>query len=142
MAERINPGTVLIQEGARLPDSLRFDSEPYSKGWRLVKTLDGCRLDREICKAGWTLFYMANVMQASVVGFDREKVSRKAVKRLLVKLRSEKFNCLEISQVTVKHFLGLPYVTVSAHPRHIQESIFLFRDEPFAAWDRSELAAA
>ena len=141
MAEKINPGNILIQEGARLPESLRFDSEPYAMGWRLIKTLDGCGLDREICKAGWTLFYMANEMQVSVVGFDREKALRKTVKRLQAKVKSQKCNCLEISQVAVKRFLGVPYVTVSAHPRHIQESVFLFRDEPFAEWDRIKLAA-
>jgi hypothetical protein len=33
-----------------------------------------------------------------------------------------KFNCLEITGITQKRFLGLPYVHVSAHSRHIQKS--------------------
>ncbi len=50
MAEKINTGTILIKDDALLPESLRFESEPYSKGWRLVKNLDGYGLDRKSAK--------------------------------------------------------------------------------------------
>ena len=59
MTDKIKMGTILIEGGALLPDSLRFESEPYSKGWRLLKNLDGYGLDRKIRQAGWTFFYMA-----------------------------------------------------------------------------------
>ena len=43
---------------------------------------------------------------------------------------SEKFNSCEITRVaSEERFLGVPYVSVSAGSRHIQESLFLFRDE-------------
>jgi hypothetical protein len=34
---------------------------------------------------------------------------------------------LEITRVSSKRFLGLPYASVSAHSRHIQENAFLLR---------------
>ncbi len=142
MAEKINTGTILIQEGALLPESLRFESEPYANGWRLVKALDGYGLDRKIRAAGWTFFYMAGEVQATAVGSDLEKTTRRAVKKAIACMKSDRFNCLEISQVAVKRFLGLPYVTVSAHPRHIQESMFLCRGERLAEWGRAKLVAA
>jgi len=125
MTDKIKMGTILIEGGALLPDSLRFESEPYWKDWRLVKNLDGYGLDRKIRQAGWTFFYMAVEMKASVFGFDAEKALRRAVNRVLANLKSEKSNCLAITQVAAKRFLGVPYVTVSAYPRHIQESMFL-----------------
>ena len=140
MTDKIKMGTILIEGGALLPDSLRFESEPYSKGWRLVKNLDGYGLDRKIRQAGWTFFYMAQI-KASAFGFDREKAVRRAVNRVLANLRSEKFNSLEINQVAAKRFLGLPYVTVSAHRRHIQESMFLCHDKRRVEQDRAQLAA-
>jgi len=140
MTDKIKTGTILIEESALLPDSLQFESEPYSKAWRLVKNLDGYGLDRKIRQAGWTFFYMAQI-KASAFGFDREKAVRRAVNRVLANLRSEKFNSLEINQVAAKRFLGLPYVTVSAHSRHIQESMFLCHDKRLAEWDRAQLAA-
>jgi len=140
MTDKIKMGAILIEGGALLPDSLRFESEPYSKAWRLVKNLDGYGLDRKIRQAGWTFFYMAQI-KASAFGFDREKAVRRAVNRVLANLRSEKFNSLEINQVAAKRFLGLPYVTVSAHSRHIQESMFLCHDKRLAEWDPAQLAA-
>src|SRR2546427_6745617 len=141
MTDKIKMGTILIEGGALLPDSLRFESEPYSKGWRLLKNLDGYGLDRKIRQAGWTFFYMAVEMKASVFGFDAEKALHRAVNRVLANLKSEKSNCLAITQVAAKRFLGVPYVTVSAYPRHIQESTFLCHDKRLAEQHRTPLAA-
>ena len=143
MADRIKTGTILILEDTLLPASLRFESEPYSKGWRLIKNLDGYGLHRQIREAGWTFFYMAAEIQASGFGFDGERALRRAVSRVLANLKSEKFNSLEFTQVAGKRFLGLPYVSVSAHSRHIQESPVLFRAwTDLAEWDRAKLATA
>ncbi len=138
MADKIKTGTILIEEGALLPDSLRFESEQCSNGWRLVKNLDGYGLDRKIREAGWTFFSMAGEIKASVFGFDAEKTTHRAIKRVLANLKSEKFNCLEITQVALKRFLGLPYVSVSAYSRHIRQSPWT---KDFAEWDRAKLAA-
>jgi hypothetical protein len=139
MTETIKTGTILIEDGVILPDSFQVESEPYSDGWRLVKDLDGYGLDRRIRETGWTFFYLAQI-KASVFGFDTEKAVRKAVHRILSNLKWEKFNSLEITQVAAKRFLGLPYVTVSAHVRHIQESMFLCRAKRLEEWDRAKLA--
>jgi hypothetical protein len=71
---------------------------------------------------------MAGVIRTSVFGSDEEKTTRKAIKRVVEYMRSKKFNCLEITQVVAKRFLWLPFVTVSARSRHIQESPVLFGD--------------
>ena len=126
MSERIKTGTLLIEEGVVFPDSLQVESEPYSNGWRIVKGLDGYGLDRTVSRAGWTCFYMANEISASAVAFNGGKSLSKAVNQILTKLKLERFNSLEITEVTTNRFLGLPHTTVSAHARHIQESMFLF----------------
>jgi hypothetical protein len=141
MPDKIKAGTILIEEGALLPESLRFESEPYSQGWRLVKNLDSRGLDRKIRDAGWAFFYMAGGVSATAVGSDLEKTTRRATKKVITSMELDGFNCLEISQVAAKRFLGIPYVTVSAHPRHIQESMFLFHAKRPAGWDRAKLAA-
>jgi len=138
IADQMRTGTVFIEEGTPLPDSLKFESEPYSGGWRTVKNFSGHGLDRELRKVGWTLFDLAQV-KASVFGFDREKAARKALNRVLAKVKSDSFNSLEISQVAVKRFLGLPYVTVSAHARHLQESMFLLHDKRLAKRNQARL---
>jgi hypothetical protein len=127
MEETINTGRILIKEGTLLPECLQLESEPYSKGWKLVKNLDARGLDRKIREAGWTFFFMANEVNATAIGSDPEKTTRRAVKKAIAYMKSDRLNCLQIAQVAVKRFLGLPYVAVSAHPRHVQESMFLFQ---------------
>ena len=127
MPDTIKTGTILIKEGTLLPEVLRFESEPCAPGWRLVKNLDGYGLDRKIHEAGWTFFCLAGEIKATVFGFDEQKRVRGAVKRILANLKSEKFNSLEITRVATKRFLGVPYASVSARSRHIQESMFLFQ---------------
>jgi hypothetical protein len=141
MAETIKTGTILIKDGTLLPDALQFESEPCATGWRLVKNLDGYGLGRKIHEAGWTFFCLAGEIKATVFGFDRQKTARRAVKRILTNLKSEKFNGLEIMQVQAKRFLGLPYASVCAHSRHIQEDAFLLQVKDHQKWDRAKLAA-
>ena len=123
MTEKIKMGTILYQQDAPLPESLNFKSEAYSNGWRLVENLDACGLGRKIREAGWTFFFMAGEIKATAFGFDRQKTLRAALKRLIGKVQSQNCNSIEITQVTGESFLKLPYVSVSAHPRHLQKGL-------------------
>jgi hypothetical protein len=142
MAEQITLGTILINEGTPLPEGMQLESAPYSPGWRLAKNFDGGELDRKIRDAGWNFFYMAGEIKVSVFGLDGENTRRKAIQQILGKLKLDRFNCLEITRVAAKRFLGLPYVSVVAHWRHIQESNVLFHAKHLAEWDRARLDAA
>ncbi|SRR5688572_17205985 len=126
MVEQIKMGTILIEEGVVFPDSLRVESVPYLNGWRVVKGLDGYGLDRKMSEAGWSCFYMADEIKGSAVALDGKKSLCKAVIQILTKLKLERFNSLEITEVGTKRFLGLPQTMITAHARHIQESMFLF----------------
>lgn len=115
--------TILIKEGAPLPANLSIESEAFLPGWRLIKDLDGYGVDRGMREAGWNSFCLAAETRATVVGIDREKLVRRAIEEILARLKSEKFNSLEITRVTSvasKRFLGVRYVTVSAQSRLIQ----------------------
>ena len=145
MLDTIKPGTILIKEGTLLPEAVPFESEPCVPGWRLVKDLDGCGLDRKIRDAGWTFFCLAGQLGATVFGIDEQKTLSRAVGQILANLESAEFNSLEIMRVTSeasRRFLGVRYVTVSAQSRHIQESAFLFGAKDLPVRDRARSAAA
>ena len=142
MREMIKAGTVLIREGTLLPDALTFESEPYSPGWRSVTGLDGYAMDRKTHEAGWTFFYLAGESRATVVGHEDQDTVRRAIKNILGGLKSEKFNSLEVTRVAFKHFLGVPYATVSFHIRNMQEGMFLSGGEDSRAWKNAPLVAA
>ena len=122
MTDAIKMGTILIERGASMPESLRLEGSPYSSGWRSVSNLNLNQLDTAINKAGWTFFFMAGEIKITAFGFDKERAVRRAVKRVITNVESHKCNCVEITDVSAKSFLGMPYVNVSAHSRHIQES--------------------
>jgi hypothetical protein len=84
---------------------------------------------------------LAGEIGATVFGFDGQKTVRRAVKRILANLKSGEFNSLEITRVASKRFLGLPYASVSAHSRHIQENESLLRAKDHQEWDRAILKA-
>ena len=132
MAGTIKAGTILIEEGTLFPDSLEFESESYSTTWRLVKNLDGYELDRKVRAAGWNFFFLAGEVKASAYGSGVDKMIHRAIGRLLDTLKPDNLNCLQITQVARKRFLGLPYMSISAYARHIQESMFLNRTKRVA----------
>jgi hypothetical protein len=126
MANTIRAGAILIAEDISLPESLLFESEYCAQGWILVKNLNSDGMKQVVNKAGWSFLYMAGEIKTRIFGSDEEKTRRKAIKQVLTKMRSEEFNCLEITRIATKRFLGLPYVSVQARPRQIQESPVLF----------------
>ncbi len=141
MARAFKTGTILIKDGTLLPDALQIESEPCATGWRIVKNIDASALGRKIHEAGWSFFCVAGEVKGTILGIDGQVAVRRAVKRILANLKLERFNGLEITQVEVKRFLGLPYARVCAHSRHIQENPFLLRAKDHQEWDRAKLAA-
>jgi len=121
MLDTIKTGTILIEDGTLLPESLRLESEAYSTGWTSVSNVRS-EFEKAINQAGWTFFFMAGTIQSTVFGFDKQKAVRTAVKRIITDVEFQKCNCLEITGVTMKSFLGVPYACVSAHSRHVQDS--------------------
>ena len=142
MAQTIEIGTILIKEGTHLPESLHLQSDPCVKGWRVVKNLSNSAIDLKLAELGWTFFFMAGEVNAIALGSDSEKTIRRTVAKVIANMKSSQYNCLEISRVAAKNFLGLPYVTVAGHPRHIQESIYLFRPNHISEQQQATLAAA
>jgi hypothetical protein len=115
----IKTGTFLMESGTLLPRSLTLASEPYSRDWTTVIN-PRSDFERDIKQAGWTFFFLAGEIHATVFGCNAETAVHTAVERLIGNAKSQNCNCLEIGEVKMKSFLGLPFASVSAHARHIQ----------------------
>jgi hypothetical protein len=125
MSDTNRTTTVLIREGTALPTVLSIESEAFIPGWRVVKNLDRQTLARAVEGAGWNIFYLAGEMRAIVWGRERSGTLRRAVKGVLAKQEGPKFNSLEITKAVAKRFLGIPFMSVIAHSRHIQQGLGL-----------------
>src|SRR5258708_4531352 len=115
----IKTGSLLMESRTLLPRSDTLASEPCSRTWTTVTNLRS-DFERDIKQAGWTFFFLAGEIHATVFGFNAETAVHSAVERLIGDAKSQNCNCLEIGPVTMKSFLGLRFASVSAHARHIQ----------------------
>ncbi len=122
MTDTITAGSILVEEGRHLPKSLLLHTEPDSHGWAAVKD-PRATFEKTIQEAGLTFFFMAGEIRTTVFGFNRQKALRAALKRLIAGVKSQHCNSIEITRVMDKSFLRVPYVSVFAHPRHLQKGM-------------------
>jgi hypothetical protein len=125
MAPIVQAGTILMKEWPGMTTLLGLESEPCYGGWSLLKVLDGSALDRKIHAAGWNFFFMATEVKVMFFGSLGAAKIQNALKRILKKVKEQHFNGLEVTEIVSRRFLGVPYVTISAHARHMQPSCYL-----------------
>ena len=131
MSDTNSAGTILIKEDTCLPANLSIESETFLPRWRVVKSVDRSALARNIEGVNWNFFYLAGEIRATVLGRNQPRTLRRAVKCVLAKQEGQKFNSLEITKVVSKRFLGIPFMRVTAHSRHIQQGIGLVPAKDF-----------
>lgn len=124
-------GTILIKQGTLLPAGQTIETEVFLPGWNVVKNLDRHGLARKIEKANWNYFFLAGPIKATVIGHDGTATLRRAVKRALERREGQNFNSLEITKIVSKRFLGMPFLSITAHSRHIQEGMSLVPAKDF-----------
>lgn len=131
-----------MKELIGVPHCPGLETEPCFGEWSVVKVPDAFALDRTIHAAGWNFLFMATEVKTMFFGFRGEEKIQSALKRILARVKLQHFNGLEVTEITARRFLGVPYVTVSAHSRHMQQSCNLDSSEARrtaqndAAWAR------
>jgi hypothetical protein len=131
MTETNKSGTIFIRENTLLPENLSIESEAFLPGWRVVRNFDRSTLARNIERTKWYFFYLAGAMKATVLGRNRSGTLRRAVKHILAKRETQQSNSLEVTEVVSKWFCGIPFMSVTAHSRHIQQRIGLVPTKDF-----------
>lgn len=125
MPSAVQVGTILLKEWPGMNQLLGIESEPCSGEWSMIKALDDFTLDRKVHAAGWNFFFMAAEVKVMFIGSVGAANILNALKRILAKVKHQQFNGLEVTQIVPRTLFGVPYVTVSAHSRHMQQSCFL-----------------
>jgi hypothetical protein len=122
----IKTGTLLMEKGTPIPQFFSIGTESYPNSWmRATTNRNFPELEKELLSAGWTFFYQAGEIRTIGIGFDKKKRIDAALRRLMANVTLQKCNCLEIDKVSARSFLGVPYVSVSAHSRRLQKgSVF------------------
>ena len=125
MESAVKVGTILIENRPLIMRTLDLESESYSGTWGVLQSLTVSTLDQKLRSSGWTCFFMAAEVKATVLGSLAASSMRRALKQIFALVRKPDFNCLEVTKIVQSRFLGVPYITVSAHSRHIQQGSLL-----------------
>ncbi len=125
MTGEIVVGTILMEDRPVMAQTLELESESFSRGWGVLKTIGAPALELKVGAAGWRCFFLAGEIKATVFGSRDDTNSQRAMRRILKKLQQENFNCLEVTRIVEGHFCGIPYTTIGGHPRHIQQAWML-----------------
>ena len=127
MAATVQVGTILIDNRPLILRALDLQSEFYSGSWGVLHSHTSTTLDKKIRGTGWNCFFLAAEVKATVFGGLAAKTVRRALKQIFAKVRKPDFNCLEVTRIVEDRFLGVPYITVRAHSRHIQQGPIMER---------------
>lgn len=120
----LTSGNILIERNALRPACFQLEDAAGANAWMpVMHHLTPHQLEAELAATGWSFFYMADTIRTTAFGFDRGKMIDAALQRVISNVRKQRCNCLEVTGVTMHSFLGLPYVSISAHPRHIQKGV-------------------
>ena len=123
---------ILIRDATALPPNLSIASNAFFPGWQIVTSPDRSTFTRSVEAAHWNFFYRANETRATVLGGASLRTLRRAVKKVLAKQEQhQNFNALEVTAIVSKRFLGIPFLRIVAHIRHIQESSALILAKDF-----------
>jgi hypothetical protein len=120
MIREIEVGTILMEDRPAIAQALELESESFSRGWGVLKTVGAAALELKVDAAGWRCFFLAGEVKATVFGALAVPNGQRALRRILSKVRHQNFNCLEVTSISRGRFCGLPYTTVAGHSRHIQ----------------------
>src|SRR5882724_12033604 len=104
---RVEEGAVLIQTGTRLPQSFQLKTAKYTDGWNLIENLDGRAMDGKLRGNNWNFIHISGKLEASARGSWNMLTVRKATLKLLDKAKHTQLNCLEITDIAKKRFLGI-----------------------------------
>jgi hypothetical protein len=124
----ITAGSILMEKEARHPPFFQLQDDGHPSAWMSVSyELRPRELATALSTAGWTFFYMASPIRKRAFGFDRPKAIQEALKRVILRAKGQGCNCIEVDGVELRSMLGIPYVSVSAHARHLQKGPFFIR---------------
>jgi hypothetical protein len=125
----ITSGVLLIEPDTSHPRCFHVEADSRLNSWAVVTHgLTSQQLESELSATGWTFFFMAGPLRMTAFGFDRDRMHYAALKRVIKAVKQQRCNCLQVESVDMHSFLGIPYITLSARPRHIQKGmLFLGR---------------
>jgi hypothetical protein len=121
METQLKPGRLWFDNNVPLPSDWELAPKTLP-GWRCLSTSVNRRnLHQNLAAVGWTFFFLSESISATAFGFSRSRMTEIALNRLVAAIALRKCNAFEIDTIGMRSLFGIPYIRISAHPRHLQQ---------------------
>lgn len=108
-ANMIAPGTIFVRRTTPRPACLLPENESGPDSWLEIRqTQSPYDLEREIATSGWGFSHAATHIRATACAVNRAKTLHAAIRRIIRDLERQKYNALEIDELSAHSFLGIP----------------------------------
>jgi len=112
-------GSILLRMTARRPASLSVSPEALLRGWTHADDIrSALRVNRD--DTGWALYSIGDPISISAYGLSRRKSLKKALLEAVRRVTNRQCNCIEITLLECKTFLGFWRVNLTVDARHLQ----------------------
>jgi hypothetical protein len=125
MAANLQVGSKLVELGIALPQVLEENSTKFLDNWRVMMSISRETLFNQVAASGWNIFFIADRLNTVSIGINRDHALQRGVRQLAARVRSESYNCLEVTEIKTRHFMGIPYLYIAADMLHIQQGFML-----------------
>ncbi len=116
--------TMLLREGAELPDGLKLVTEEFREGWNLVRSGDAHCLYRKVRRRRWHLLRIEEGSLRSGVGKESQEAIACAL-NLALRRVGARFNAAEVEHIELKQYPWFFIAKVRVYPYQIQQSAVL-----------------
>jgi hypothetical protein len=127
-AIRVTPGDIFIRSDTPVPPSF-YAFESYGR-WKRLLFPPLRRPDSIALPPGWHLAFVMTRVKGRGLGCDRVIATRRALEDVTGQVSNKGCNALEVSDVRLRQVLGVSYLTIFGHCRHLARSPFLCPPDP------------
>jgi hypothetical protein len=113
-----------MRSGIELPDGLKLATDEFREGWEFVRSLDACRMEKQIVLRGWNFIRIADESLRSGVGETSQEAIASALKLSLRRI-SAHFNAAEVAHIELTQYPWFFLARVRVYPFRIQQGAVL-----------------
>lgn len=123
--------TVLSRITAKLPDSLKLETENFQEGWTFMRSGDVHWMDKKVRNCGWQFIWIAEPSERGGVGQTAQAAIAGALKLALRRV-GPCFNAAYIDNIELTRYPWFFIAKVRVYPYQIQQDAVLRASQEIA----------
>ena len=122
--------SIFIRNDTPLPAWFRFNYVECH-GWKALVNVNSLALERTALATAWHFTYIAAPVVRSAYGISLQGAGRRAIKKIMQAVDKTGLNSFETATITSHSVMGLHWVQMSVHLRHLSNGPFTEKPNPY-----------